>query len=224
MPSQFRNPKPLTHRLTKRLFAYATMAGAGVAACTSHAAGEIVYTPTHNDIHGNYPIDLNHDGINDFRIYSYSLSGIGSLDAIPVSPTNRVAKMFGQGCFRGYSAAALPEGAVIGMGRDFGVRATCMAQYDSGWFGAWTGESNHYLGLEFIIDGQKHYGWARLTMDPSCPYGCNLRIFGYAYETIPGKPITAGDEGNTSEAFAKPTTLGTLALGAPALNSWRKEE
>jgi len=48
------------------------------------------------------------------------------------------------------------------------------------------------------------------------------RIAGYAYETVPGKPIIAGDEGNASEAFVEPPTLGALALGSPALNLWRK--
>ncbi len=217
-----KGPKPLCHLLTNRLLAYTAMAGASLAAFTAHADAEVIYTPTRNDIHGNYPLDLNHDGINDFRISSYELSSDGSLGAIPVHPMNKVAKAFGQGCFRGYSAAALPQGVVIGARLEFGNRATCMADYDSGWTGAWTGEIDHYLGFEFYIDGQKHYGWARLSMDPFCPDGCILRIFGYAYETIPGKPIIAGDEGNATSASEDNATLGALAIGAPSINFWRK--
>jgi hypothetical protein len=220
-------PKMLNQRLSKRLLAYATMAGAGVAGLASNAAAKIIYTPTHNDIHGNYPIDLNHDGINDFRIYSYGFSGIGNLDAIPVHPSNKLAQATGQGCFRGYSAAALQQGAVIGPGRDFAARATCMAEYNFGAYGPWVGQTDRYLGFEFYIDGQKHYGWARLSMNGFfCP-GCDLRIFGYAYETIPNKAIIAGDEGNnegnTAESSMKPATLGALALGATGQQLWRKE-
>jgi hypothetical protein len=232
MTSPSIEPKQLNQRLAKRLLAYATMAGAGIAGLASNAAAKIIYTPTHNDIHGHYPIDLNHDGINDFRIYSYGFSGIGNLDAIPVSPTNKVAKDTGQGCFRGYSAAALQQGAVIGAGRDFAARATCMAEYNSGAYGPWVGQTDRYLGFEFYIDGQKHYGWARLSMNGFfCP-GCDLRIFGYAYETIPNKAIIAGDQGNdegndednTAESSVKPATLGALALGAPGQQLWRKPE
>jgi hypothetical protein len=53
-------------------------------------------------------------------------------------------------------------------------------------------------------------------------YLCIGRILGYAYETVPGKPIVAGDEGNTTDASVEPT-LGALALGAPALDLWRRE-
>lgn len=222
MPVHSTDAKPLNHRLTNLLLAYAAVAGAGIAASASHAGAEVIYTPTRNDIHGHFPIDLNHDGLNDFHIDSYYLSLTGYLEVIPVIPINKIAKSHGQGCFLGSSAAALPQGAVIGPGRSFNARATCMAVYNSLWYGAWVGQTDRYLGLEFSIDGQIHYGWARLTMNSFfCP-GCVGRIFGYAYETIPGKPIIAGDQGKTPKAPA-PATLGALALGTSTLDSWRIE-
>jgi hypothetical protein len=58
---------------------------------------------------------------------------------------------------------------------------------------------------------------------------------GYAYETIPGKAITAGatkgpeDDAQpaaatTTSPTSAPATLGMLALGAPGLSIWRREE
>jgi hypothetical protein len=58
---------------------------------------------------------------------------------------------------------------------------------------------------------------------------------GYAYETIPNKPIIAGathgpdyDAQPASESIEThtpaPATLGMLALGAPGLSIWRREE
>jgi len=48
-----------------------------------------------------------------------------------------------------------------------------------------------YLGLEFLINGEVHFGWARLTV--TCK---DLRVLatlsGYAYETVPNTPIIAG--------------------------------
>ena len=58
-------------------------------------------------------------------------------------------------------------------------------------------------------------------------------VTGYAYETVPGKAIIAGATNGASEA--EPTaslntpapeaaTLGMLAVGAPGLSIWRREE
>jgi hypothetical protein len=90
---------------------------------------------------------------------------------------------------------------------------------------------NRYLGLKLIIDGSAHYGWARLSVTK---FGQAV-LTGYAYETIPGKPILEGHTFGPEEAdsFApaelqdptpQPANLGVLALGAPALAVWRREE
>ena len=58
-------------------------------------------------------------------------------------------------------------------------------------------------------------------------------LTGYAYETIPGKAIIAGatkgpDDAEPTASLKAPTpapaTLGMLALGAPGLSIWRREE
>jgi hypothetical protein len=55
-------------------------------------------------------------------------------------------------------------------------------------------------------------------------------VLGFAYETVPNKPILAGDTGHATtaspEAISGPdekpaASLGILAAGAPALNLWR---
>ena len=228
MTPQSPEPKKLTERLSKRLFAYATAAGAGIAGCASDAQAKIVYTPTHNNINLDYSLDLNHDGIGDFNIHSYYLSGFASLNVIPFGG-NKIAAVHHQCGVKGYqstAAAPLPLGAVIGPNSPFQASATCMvhAFESSAPTGPWLGQHDHYLGLEFYINGEKHFAWARLSVQSAYCYSCIGRIFGYAYETIAGKPIIAGDQGHSTEASAEPFTLGALALGAPALNFWRKEE
>jgi hypothetical protein len=58
-------------------------------------------------------------------------------------------------------------------------------------------------------------------------------LTGYAYETIPGKTIIAGATKGPDDAepatslntsTPEPATLGVLALGAPGLSIWRREE
>jgi hypothetical protein len=219
-------PKALNQQVAKRLLAYATVASAAIAGCASDAKAEIIYTPTHNNINQDYYLDLNHDGIGDFHIHSYYLSGIGDLQVFPMIPINKIAGVR-KGCpiFAPDGAAPLAKGAAIGPGLTFDGKANCMAVlFSYSTYGPWVGLQDRYLGFEFYIKGQKHYGWARLSVQSWTCFPCIGRIFGYAYETIPGKPIVAGDEGPATKASLEPATLGALALGAPALSLWRRED
>ena len=60
--------------------------------------------------------------------------------------------------------------------------------------GPWAKASDRYLGLEFLIGGEPHFGWARLSV--RCDYA-RTRVFaqltGYAYETVANQPIDAGN-------------------------------
>jgi hypothetical protein len=218
-------PRPLSKSLAKQLLTYATIAGAGAAACASHAQAEIVYTPVRTNLDFIYPFDLNHDGIPDFQVGSFYLSGSATLSIIPLVKGNKIAGTQRNRCFDfGTDAAALPEGATIGPARSFQSRATCMAAGYSGLHGGpWFDARDRYLGFAFLIHGKIHYGWARLSVKSAFAYPGMARILGYAYETVPGKAIIAGDEGNTAESSVKPATLGALALGAPALNLSRRD-
>jgi len=104
-------------------------------------------------------------------------------------------------------------------------------------FGPWAnggkGVKNRYLGLKFFVKGKVHYGWARLNV--VARGGIAGTLTGYAYETIPGKAIIAGaTKGPDDDAqpiaathtppAPKPATLGVLALGAPGLSIWRRED
>jgi len=47
---------------------------------------------------------------------------------------------------------------------------------------------------------------------------------GYAYETIPNKPITAGKTEGPDVITVQPATLGHLAAGASAIPAWRRAD
>jgi hypothetical protein len=209
-----KSAKQLAPQLTKHLLAYSAIAGAAlVGASPAHA--QVVYTPTHARVNGNFYIDLDHDGIADFHISSYELSGDGSILVFPLHPENKIAGTL-QLCASG-AAAALNAGVIIGPHLKFSNKANCMAlSFGSFYEGAWLDATDRYLGLVFVIDGQKHYGWARLSVDTTegFRYGYAADVFGYAYESVPNMPIKAGDEGQSAETFAPTGTLGELALGA----------
>jgi len=124
-----------------------------------------------------------------------------------------------------YLAAADVAGQVIGPQSarahfaNAGTMAFCFSAgngsssfHSSG--GLWFGATNRYLGVKFSIDGETHYGWARFNAGAGY-----AQLTGYAYETVPNKPIPAGvfetptsDEGtNAAEGGA---SLGKLARGA----------
>jgi hypothetical protein len=100
-------------------------------------------------------------------------------------------------------------------------------------YGKWLNVHGRYLGIRFQIKGKSHYGWARLNLAESRSR-FTVVLTGYAYETIPNKAIIAGktkgsedvEESNAIPTVPtpEPATLGMLALGAPGLSVWRREE
>src|SRR5580704_7384195 len=90
------------------------------------------------------------------------------------------------------------------------------------------------LDLSSRSRANTHYGWARLNVKVS-KTTITATLTGYAYETIPNKPIVAGKEHGTEDSSAlnteslatpasTPATLGMLATGARGLSLWRREE
>ena len=208
-----RKPEALAGKTTKQLLTYAAVAGA-TAACTIPANAEVVYTPVHRHVRSSFFIDLNHDGLEDFQIYSSLLSGAGIVKVLPAR-NNRILAAGPDQCFLSNAAAPLPGGAQIGPGKLFQASATCMAYlaYGGPSGGPWMEVKHRYLGFAFVINGKEHFGWARLSLSKFL-FNNTAEIEGYAYETIPGKPIVAGDEGNADASSNSGATLGELALGA----------
>jgi len=232
----------------------ATAAGVGVLALAQPAEARIVYTPVHQVIHKNsyFGIDLNHDGIVDFTIFNsartFSSVRRNSIIAWP----NQLYSDGVEGTRFGISAyiyeAAVKQGKPIRYGQYFFQKGFMVWQcvhgtHQSGppcsnkpyhTLGKWINVKNRYLGLNFTIHGKSHYGWARLSVQVSKrPFKLTALLTGFAYETIPGKAIIAGATKGPEEAepaasvnapTPKPATLGVLALGAPGLSIWRRED
>ena len=86
--------------------------------------------------------------------------------------------------------------------------------------GLWWNVRNRYLGLQFKIKGKIHYGWARMNVKVK-EHKVIAALTGYAYETIPNKPIIAGKTHGTDEV--KEASLGSLAAGSTGLRTWRQK-
>jgi hypothetical protein len=223
----------------KNLNAYAlgaTAAGVGVLAIVPHATAEIVYTSVHHQIQPNrggngFFLDLNHDGINDFLIVNF-YSTTSAILNVWVSPEQVGNEIFSNGA--GY-AAAIPAGVTIGSnGRFHPAQSLGMANDDFGignCEGPWKEARNKYLGLKFEINGEFHFGWARLSVTCFTPAAARVLLTGYAYETVANQPILTGQVSGTSEqssltppaASQSKFQLGLLAEGYRGLAAWRRE-
>lgn len=246
--SRAKTPANLSDSIRQQLNMYALAAGAagvGLLALSKSADAKIVYTPAHRVIgpHHSYNIDLNHDKINDFTIVNFVSACTDfcffELRQYPAAGNSAVGYTVGSGF---PLDSALKPGARIGPRSPFekGTAPLVVARsnvYTSNKtivYGPWVNVKDRYLGLKFQIKGKTHYGWARLNVKVS-KTKITATLTGYAYETIPNKPIIAGKEHGTEDNPAltreslgapasEPLTLGMLAIGARGPSVWRRKE
>jgi len=210
----------------------ATAAGVGALALAQSAEAKIVYTPAHLVMSTSNPqhwwsLDLNHDGVKDFSFSAYAETGMSSQKAYM-----RCEGLPGNWVWARTDESALRPGARIGSRGRFGGGGATMARastllgrsyFQGPWANGGKGVRNRYLGLKFQIKGETHYGWARLNVSVQShgPANVTATLTGYAYETVPDKPIIAGKTKGTDVITVQPASLGHLAKGASAVPRWR---
>lgn len=219
-------------RLDKSLAAYvvaASAAGVSMLALARPAEAKIAFTPAHTAIgpRTSLLLDLNNDGVNDFLLSNWQYGHASHLSIAQQAPANEIFD----------NAVALPAGVPIGPRGPF-LNNALLAQQSSvsgssGNLGPWKDARNRFLGLKFSINGETHYGWARMTVTAKGDIVATLT--GYAYETIPNRPIIAGKISGPEDASAvgpaemlspshESATLGMLARGAASVAIWRRDE
>ncbi len=173
-----------------------------------------------------YNMDMNGDGITEFTFSSanFSLGGfsiIGSgqnaviaIGAVPPDLGGYVVPLQAgvevRAAWPGPGEWVAPVntgGTTVGLG--FTACSTI------GCLGLFTGLESGYAGLQFQLDGQTHYGWARVGA-PLAGFNGGW-IYEYAYQTQPDTPILTG-------AVPEPTSLWLLAaagLAGAVIRVWR---
>jgi hypothetical protein len=230
MQSPSRKPADLSTSLNRQLHAYAigaSAAGVSVLALAQPVEAKIVYTKAHVVLNARtndqYAFDLNRDKVADFTFahgyfYSTTTGFWGSvLQMMPYKSDGNA--VLGNG-----NALPLKAGDKIGpSGRfsHYGLLASARgtgksqnSQFMGEWANSLKGLRNRYVGLEFYIKGKIHYGWARVSVSKFRFVGT---LTGYAYETVPYKPIIAGKTKGPDVLPVQPGSLGALAGGASQL-------
>jgi len=227
---RFNFSEPLQQRLNAYALA-ASAAGMGMLALAQPAEAKIVYTHAHKVINlgDKVALDLNNDGKADFNFQEsfFTTTSVGENHSIVLAafPAQKVNEIWGTG----KHASALAAGVRVGPKGKFsyGNKALAADFYADGTGGSgtcsglWNNVKHRYLGFKFSIKGKTHFGWARLNVTCTTMYGNHVVsgvLTGYAYETIPNKAIVTGK----TKASDDEATLGTLAMGSPALSIWRR--
>jgi hypothetical protein len=224
----------------------AAAAGISLAALSSPAQAEVVFTPAHQQIgDGGVILDLNHDGIADFEILQRGFFARGGGVVVYSHASNRV---FGTASQRNF-VSMLRLGYTVGPNSARFKRGVASSIYpipkkflyyctqNSGGkscAGPWDiGTNGGYVGFKFSINGEVHYGWARLKVTVKQPnFQISVYLTGYAYETIANQPIITGQTSGTAQSSAPESkssanstppsaTLGMLSAGASSLSLWR---
>jgi hypothetical protein len=240
-----RTKQQLSESFTTNLNAYALAAGAAgvsILAITQPAAAEVVFTPANKLIQINYYsiLDLNHDGIGDFKFNQYSVNYRYFRQTLIMWPNGKNAVIESNGY-----PAVLSRGAPIGPEQAFvnGSRfrfagtigfegSTSTSKHrgvnSSRHWGPWWNAQDRYVGVAFTIGHAIHYGWIRLSLSPSY-HSFQTTMTGFAYETVANRTIYAGQLSD-EEASALPDRapvepmLGMLAIGYSGLDLWRRDE
>ncbi|HTS38212.1 MAG TPA: hypothetical protein VMH04_21240 [Candidatus Solibacter sp.] len=241
-------PRARVHsNLESRLANYALVAtAAGLTLATAAPSqAKVVYTATTVDLGGGSMLDVDGDGVTDFT-FGFGDGVHSSIFAVHAAVAGNAVLCLPTvtGCF---DAAPGIYGRPVGPKRKFvsntitsfsftggGVEMAVAAAYGSKtyFFGPWAGLKNRYLGMKFLISGQVHYGWARITVG-NWLKGKKIVLTGYAYETKANTRILQGQESGTAPTYdaqsgltpsAAPASLGWLARGSDGLAVWRREQ
>lgn len=244
-------------RQMKLYAAAALAAGVGMMALAQPAEGEVIVTKKNIPIpvsqYGGtqylVPVSLNNNGITDFSFSLYSFAYHSAFRDLTVYPREGgavVAKVettgerplaseLARGAKIGPSAVFSSDNvtSIEGSHANFGYRSG-KSYYSKSFVGNWGNNAkNSFLGVRFLINGETHYGWIRLTVMTATKGAMSATITGYAYETVANKVIKAGTATSTASSAgtqagvrskAGNASLGMLAAGADGLPMWRRED
>lgn len=180
-----------------------------------------------------YPIDINQDGIVDFRLRTRNDAAGSSFVTAGIRPNGTGGTIDVVGTLTAGSSgnliypSRLQAGATIGPAATFQTLTAAGFPSSNGFFTQGSGyagmqwvdatQSDGYLGLRFTAGGNTFYAYASLSIigfaDPNNPDAFILHSI--AYDNTPNTPIVAG-------AVPEANSLGLVALGGIGLAAYRQ--
>lgn len=209
---------PLSERIKNySLFSSAMLASSLV------ADAQVIYTDISPDLDiflDSYSLDLNNDGITDFVVSAHGFlttfsQGWGVAEIVG-APGNEVAEYFSS------YAKPIGYGENIGPGQQwyfYGILRYWSSAYVTSHTYGYFDNSPDYVGLHFMVDGQMHYGWLRLSVYNNAN---GFVLYEYGYEATPESSIKAGEiicqvyyTDADSDFYGSPDDPGVLLCSYP---------
>jgi hypothetical protein len=200
---------------TKKLTAYSASA-VSFLLLGENVDGQIIYSNPDPDLQfygtSDYSLDFNNDSIADIRFGIEFTTDFTSSISTAGFYVSRIERFYIDGFDAVVSNPVLPEdfgilnlelGEIIIADNiwntadelNFGIFSTNFGEFSYN-YAEWFNENN-ILGVRFLIDGNYHYGWVRLSIDNYSPIPNSglpyLIIQDYAYEATPLTPITINE-------------------------------
>jgi hypothetical protein len=168
-----------------------------------------------------YPLDFDGDGIAELTLgYDFHFIGVRSelsttvltrMDAPPNLGGSVAPELAGFSIGDGSEAGSLQWfGRIPGAPYETDFR-TLIQCFDTGCTGEFRGQYA-YMGVQFHLGSDTHYGWVLLQISDSAAFGA---IESWAWETEPGVPILAG-------AVPEPSPFILLLLSGATFRFLRK--
>lgn len=203
------------------------LAGGLGLALSSAAQSGIIYTDITNIISNvsgdeNFSFDLDLDG--DYAIdFTIDHRSGNSYVYTSIRGSQSNAEVF----FNNWYATAFSAGDTIGSGSSSTPYTTLGSSWgygNYGNFGNFPGIDNAFIGLQFEIDTELHYGWLQIGLSSDVN---TLTIYDFAYESAANTAIIAGDKVGASHPFTRilePTSLALMATGALGIIAFRRRK
>ncbi len=212
MTSKHVDPSNTSSRISKKRIAYTVAAGAAAGAMSGTADAEVIYSGI-QDISisqfGALNLNLDGDAYSDVLLKNYVFGGNYQGLTVNYIPGKAVGFNAGFNYTSALAAGTLIDAAATSTGsfaQSMAYANNPNSQFDN--------VTDAYIGLEFPIAGQSHFGWIRVSINNAA---ATFIVHDWGYESDPGVGIAAG-------ATPEPGTLGMLAAGAAGLACMRRRK
>ncbi|MBC8048373.1 MAG: hypothetical protein H7Y00_16350, partial [Fimbriimonadaceae bacterium] len=218
---------------TKKLIQYSALA-AGFLSAGNTADAQVIYTDVDPDTlltpfyDDQYDIDMNADGIADFRFKLHSFGwtiyeGYDYIAQLEALYDNKIGYIIDTSFIECSSwihtekvIPVLEEEDTIDAVTNFAGGNILFASvsnddfpcYDSGYnFGSWLEKTEKFAAVQLEVDAETYYGWIRLSMNG----WYEITLHDFAYESIAGVPIIAGRTSGTIAPATMPANNVVLS-------------
>jgi hypothetical protein len=179
------------------------------------ANAQVIYTDLNPDStsSGNYNLDLNADGITDYliaHIIDPSCSG-HVINYIKITPANgsmnNISKLTAGAKITTTSVtySSTVNQVMAESGYKIGKNGSCSSYTNSSC--KWNSATDGYMALKLVVGTNSYFGWARLGTTGTSSF----TIKEFAYNSIPNRPILAGEISCTAPSVTL-TVTGSLSF------------